>query len=114
MIKGKLAMNSALKKGNFRLFNNATKLSKYNVDPSKLNNLDPNESIEFVSNLTDKSGKAIYDRDIVTVTDKQLPYSLVVRVSSPHGTAMAKSPQGHTLRPLSDIEKKYISVRGHA
>lgn len=107
-------MNSALKKGNFRLFNTATKLSKYNVEPPKLERLDPNEVVEFASNLTDKSGKVIYDRDIVTIADKHLPYRLIVRVSSPHGAAMAKSPQGHTFRQLSDIEKKYISVSGHA
>lgn len=114
MSKRKLATSSAPKKGGFRLYNTATRLTKYNVELPDPDRLDPNEVVEFASNSTDSSGKVIYDRDIIMIKDATLPFKAVVKVNSPHGAAMFRKINGHLFNQLSSIPKKYIQLIGHS
>lgn len=101
----------------FRVYNTHTGVTKYYNGLFMPNNLNPSDHIEFMSSLVDKYGEAIYDGDIVIVTDNDILYKAIVTVDFKHGTLL-KPIEGASLRPFSHqyfgIQEKQLEVIDHA
>lgn len=100
----------------FRVYNTSTGVTKYYNGLFMPSNLNPSDHIEFMSSLEDKYGEAIYDGDIVIVTDNDILYKAVVTVDLKHGTLL-KPIEGALLRPFSHqyfgIQEKQLEVISH-
>lgn len=102
----------------FRVFNAQTGSLTYYNDLSRLSSLESGDhiQIEFMSSLVDKYGEAIYDGDIVTVTDNDLSYKAIVTVDFKYGTLL-KPVEGASLRTVTnqyfDIQERQLEVIAH-
>lgn len=102
----------------FRVFNEQTgSIAYYNglFMPSSLES-GKHIHIEFMSSLTDKYGEAIYDGDIVTVTDNDFSYKAIVVVDFKNGTLLTPV-EGVSLRTVTsqyfDAQKRQLEVVAH-
>lgn len=95
----------------FRVSNKQTGCLAYYNGLAMPSSLEPSDHIEFMSSLTDRYGKIIYDGDIVRDLITDIPY--IVEVDFQHGTMLKRlsHSKGEIVESLFNMEHFLLKER---